>query len=389
VKTRKKILFVCDSRGISGAELVILRVMNHLDKTKFIPFVFCHTKNKAFIDNLKKLKIEYITSSHFPDIDVIGKPGIRLSKIKEYLYSLIWLSLEIIPYIRSRNIDMIHVNLYPNCLYCLLPSLATGKPLIWHVHNIRKINKINFLIYLTAGLVCRRIVTVSEACKKNLRKAGIPSSKMITIYNGMDLIKFNPNKNGRKIKTELGILPEMKTIGLFGQPLPEKGHRYFIEAASEVVRQFSASRFLIVGYLYDSDYQKYLNRLIDDLGLKEQIVFTGWREDIPDVMASVDILVHARITPEPAALVLMEAMATAKPVIATATGGTPELVVDQVTGIVVPPKDPKALANSILALLKNPEKAIQMGNNGRRKVEENYTIERQMLSLEKTFWQIM
>jgi glycosyltransferase involved in cell wall biosynthesis len=191
------------------------------------------------------------------------------------------------------------------------------------------------------------------------------------------------------VRKDLGIDSGAKVIGLFGQPLPEKGHSYFIEAAAEVVKLFPGTRFLIVGYVYRSAYQRSLESLIKKLDLYQHVLFTGWRGDVPQVMAAVDVLVHARITPEPAALVLLEAMVMGKPVVCSATGGSPELVLDRVTGLLVPPQDSRAIADGILYLLENPELAYQMGGSGRKRVEETFTLDRQIRKMGDVYTEVM
>ena len=106
-------------------------------------------------------------------------------------------------------------------------------------------------------------------------------------------------------------------------------------------------------------------------------------------MASIDVMAHTRVTPEPAALVLMEAMAMGKPVVASNTGGTSELILDQVTGFVVPPQNSKALSNGIIELLKNEGMAREMGSNGRRRVEENFTLDKQIHAIQNLYQEIM
>jgi glycosyltransferase involved in cell wall biosynthesis len=271
----------------------------------------------------------------------------------------------------------------------MFPSLKTKIPLICHVLNIRRINWSNFIIYRLAGIISKRIVAVSEACRRNLLKAHINPSKIVTIYTGIDPTKFNELKGKSAIQKELGIQEHDRMIGLIGQPIPEKGHRYFIEAASHIVQDFPNAKFLIVGYLFDSLYQKELNSMVENLKLKEKVIFTGWRDDIPSIVSSLDILAHARITPEPAALVLMEAMSVAKPVVGTSTGGTPELIQDGVNGYLVPPKDAKAMAEAILSLLKDPQKAKSMGRAGQRRFNSFLTLEKHIQEIEKLYEEIL
>jgi len=140
--------------------------------------------------------------------------------------------------------------------------------------------------------------------------------------------------------------------------------------------------FLIIGHVYVDTYHQTLIRRIEKLKMKDKITFTGWIEDIPTALKSLNILVHARFTPEPAALVLMEAMAMGVPVVAFGTGGTPELILNRKTGMLIPPKDHRALAQAIVQLIQNPEKARLMGLLGRQRMEENFTLSRQLRAIE-------
>jgi glycosyltransferase involved in cell wall biosynthesis len=389
MKKSRTILFVSNSLGVSGAELIMLDLMRAMDRGRFIPYLLCDERNKQLMERARDLNIEFRTTSKYADGAKAGISGIALKKILAYVRGILGMHFELTKVIRTIRCDLIYANAYPCCLYCLLPAQIMKKPLIWHVFNIREISKYNWFNYKIAGSICNKIITVSNACADNLLKANIPRRKMVTIYN---VREFKMPSNSAKmsvVRKELGIGKQTKLIGLFGQPIPEKGHEYFIQAAFDVIKIFPESKFIIVGYLYDSDYQKYLNKLVDDLNLQNHIVFAGWRDDIPEVMSSIDIMAHTRVTPEPAALVLIEAMAMGKPVVASNTGGTQELILDNVTGILVPPKDSQAMANAIIDLLRNPEKARQMGFNGKKRVEENFTLDKHARSIENLFEEVI
>jgi len=376
-------LFTCDSLGVSGAELVVLDLMKNLDKRKFSAIVYCHEKNQAMTGRVKALGLNYLATSNFPQPGPTGRSGIHPYKIFCYLVALTKIGIELCAYVKKKKIDVIYANAYPNCLYAMVPALISRVPLIWHVHNIRKIRTTNWLIYRIAGLVCSKIITVSKACKINLLKANINLSKIETIYNGIDLKKFVSHRDRQVVRAEIGVKPGTAVIGMFGQPIPQKGHQYFIDACPLVLKEYQKCIFIIVGYLFDSEYQKYLYRQVERLGLKPKIRFLGWREDIPELMEAIDILVHPCIYAEPAGLVLMEAMTMGKPIVATATGGIPELVRDRVDGFLVPPKDAQSLAKAILRLLKCPQMARVMGKMGREKVERQFTLESQIRSIEE------
>ncbi len=378
-------MFFLDASGVSGAEIVILRLLRRLDREQFHPLVFCDPNNEELISCLEQMDVPCWKSKAFLGLKRVDTTGIRLDKLLWRLRLVTRLTRDLISCIRLTKVRIIHANMYPGSLYCTPASMLTGVPLIWHDHTIRPIRWLNRLNYKFAGLGCASLIAVSDACKKNLVKAGIPEQKIATIYNGMDLQEFDVTINGDAVRDQYGIDKQNRVVGLFGQPLPEKGHTYFIEAASEVIRAIPNCTFLIVGYLYQTDYQRFLYSLVHERRLGRHVIFTGWREDIPNFMAAIDVMAHTRVTPEPAALVLMEAMAMGKPVVGTSTGGTPELVVNGVTGLLVPPADSTALALGIIELLKNPERAKQMGLNGRRRVETLFALDRQVHLIQELY----
>jgi glycosyltransferase involved in cell wall biosynthesis len=184
--------------------------------------------------------------------------------------------------------------------------------------------------------------------------------------------------------------PSDPLLAIIGQPREEKGIHVFIEAASEIAREFPAARFLVVGYLFETDpYHQRLRDMVNQLGLQQRVVFTGWRDDIPAVVSALDVLVHCRITPEPAALVLIEAMAAGKPVVVSDTGGSPEIVRDGVTGRLYPPGDAAALARAVMELLRDPGRLKAMGAAGRNRVEDGFTIARQVRQFEDLYADIL
>lgn len=206
---------------------------------------------------------------------------------------------------------------------------------------------------------------------------------MHTIYNGLDLRAFAP-RDGAAFRRRYG-LEGRRVIGLFGQPLPEKGHRVAIDATAAVVHRHPDAALIIVGYKYQSAYQRELDGLVASRGLEDHVFFTGWQDDVVEALSAIELLVHARVTPEPAALVLQEAMALGKPVVASDTGGTRELIADGETGLLVPPGDPERLAQAIGALLDEPVRGEAMGRAGRARVEARFTLDRQVRALAELY----
>ena len=181
------------------------------------------------------------------------------------------------------------------------------------------------------------------------------------------------------------------SIGLVGRLSAWKGQHIFLEAAALVHKRFPRARFQIIGSAMfgEEAYEAEIRQLCVTLGLEECVEFTGFRTDVPALIAQLDILVHASTTGEPFGQVVVEGMMAGKPVVATDGGGVPEIVEDGVTGWLAPMGESAPMAEAILRLLEDPEEAAAMGAAGRQRVLEHFTIEltaRRVQEVYEQFW---
>jgi glycosyltransferase involved in cell wall biosynthesis len=243
-----------------------------------------------------------------------------------------------------------------------------------------------FLSFLPDKIICN-----SEAIRKRFYRKGKIEDKIITIINGVDIDKFNPKISGREIRKEFAINEEEVVMGITSRIDPEKGHEYFLRGAAEVVKNHPGVRFLIVGDAFSPEHfwlREYLKKLTRTLRLEDEVIFAGFRKDMPQVLAGMDILVLASDA-EPCGRVLFEAMACGKPLIATNTGGTPEIVIDRETGLLVPPRNSELLARALITLLNNNELRKEMGQKGRKRIEEHFTIEKHVEKTEAVYEELL
>ena len=177
------------------------------------------------------------------------------------------------------------------------------------------------------------------------------------------------------------------TIALVGRISPWKGQDVFIQAAAIVLKQFPACRFRIVGSaLFGEDaLVGQLKQLAATLGVAPQIEFMGFRKDVPEIISASTLVVHASTVPEPFGQVIVQAMAAGKPVVATRGGGVLEIVEDGITGLLVAMKDVDAMAQAICEILADPVRAKQMGEAGRARFLERFTIEKTVEAVEKVY----
>ncbi len=189
----------------------------------------------------------------------------------------------------------------------------------------------------------------------------------------------------RAARSELGLGERDPAIGLFGQMLPYKGHATLIAAAPRLLAATPSVRFFLVGALENPPYEKHLERLARECGVEQQIVFTGWRTDIQRVMQAMDVIVVPTLTPEPAALSLMESMALERPLVASRTGGTPEIVVDGETGVLFEPGDAVQLATAVGRLLDDRDLSTSLGRAARSRVCREFGLARHLASVEQLY----
>jgi len=250
-------------------------------------------------------------------------------------------------------------------------------PVICHLRDLIRIDQVRKYALDKVDM----IIPISDAVRKPLEEAGIEGLKIRRIYNGVNASMFAHGKD--VLREDFPIHGYL--VGIVGQLNPQshwKGQRDFIQAAAEVIQNRWDVHFAIVGgdsspvsSPRHNSYIRELKRLVGDLGIADRVIFTGFRTDIPDVMASLDVLVSASWA-EPFGRVIIEAMAAGTPVIATMAGGAPEIVQDGITGVLVPPRTPQAIAKAVLSMLQNDEMRQEMGRAGRRRAQEHFSLDR-------------
>lgn len=216
-----------------------------------------------------------------------------------------------------------------------------------------------------------RIITVSEALRREyIAQERLQPERVVTIYNGINPEEFRVGESRAVLRSRLGLPVDAQVVGTVARLAPQKGVRYLIEAAG-LLPPGRQPFFVIVG---DGPLRAELERLAAAFA-GGKFFFTGRREDLPALLNAFDLFVLPSLT-EGFGLAALEAMAASLPVVATAVGGVPEVVVDGETGLLVPPRDAAALAAAIERLLGDPELAAKMGRAGRERVTKLFTIER-------------
>ena len=279
---------------------------------------------------------------------------------------------------QTKTAALLHANSSRAMFYAGLASRWTGVPVLWHVRIAdAEENWDRFL-----GGMARLIAVNSQAARRRFVGSGL-EDKVRVVYNGEDLERYAEVEGGA-VRQELGGAP---LIGMVGRFSPEKDHETFLQAAARVAGTWPQARFVLVGEDPDPGQprRRALEQLAERLGLQDKVIFTGARQDMPEVMAALDLLVHCAHR-EAFGRVLVEAMAAARPVVATAVGGIPEVVGE--CGLLVPEGDAAEVARAVESLLADPETARQLGVAGQRRVREHFSIEAHVAQVEALYEEI-
>lgn len=226
------------------------------------------------------------------------------------------------------------------------------------------------------------IVTVGEKQRREILDYGIGTpNKVTSVPLGLELEPFLSSERHRgELRAELGIGADVPLVGIVGRLVPVKGHADFIEAARLVSSRIPHARFLVVG---DGELRRELERQVLALGLGREVLFLGWRHDLPRIYADLDLVVLSSHN-EGSPVALIEAMAAGKAVVATDVGGVSDVVADGVSGVLVPPREPQALADAISSVLARSE-LTSMGERGRAAVYPKYSVSRLVSDLQRLY----
>jgi glycosyltransferase involved in cell wall biosynthesis len=276
--------------------------------------------------------------------------------------------------IATHNIARVYVN-SANVIVGPALQQKNQTELVWHLHEI--VEQPSVLKNLLAALIKRadKVIAVSKATQQFWQIA--TNKKVELLYNGMDLFKY-ANLSCEKINILPNASPNETWVGMIGRVQAWKGQHYFLKIIEAYLKQNpsdTSTRFIIAGDAYPG-YENLaieLSVAIERIGLHKRVTYLGYRSDIPQLLASLDLLVLPSTSPDPLPTVVLEAMAASKPVLATAQGGALEMVVDQETGRFIPITEAKKAATILAELLNDKERLKEMGTAGRRRVEKEFS----------------
>jgi glycosyltransferase involved in cell wall biosynthesis len=360
--SRTRVLFVLTSAVRGGVEEVVLSLLRRLDRREF-------TLGLAAPGRL--------LSALRSDLEGVE---IEMAAVSAHSWLAFREVVKLARFVRRLRPDVVNPHLFRSTLVAAPLARALGVGRVVETYHGREAWRRGPLkgTFVVDRLVTRcvdRVIAVSAAARDFLvQTKRIPREKVVVVPNGRDLSRFQPGLEGSSIRSDFGLRPDQPVLGIVGRLEPQKGHALALRALRRVVDVRPDVTLLIVG---DGSLRDSLHGLTEELGLGSHVRFVGYRSDVPSVLNSVDMLVLPSLY-EGMPLTAIEAMAMARPVVATRVDGTAEVVDDGVTGRLVPVGDTEALADAILSLLMQPELAASYGSAGRQRALAHFDLSTQV-----------
>jgi glycosyltransferase involved in cell wall biosynthesis len=275
--------------------------------------------------------------------------------------------------LRRERVEIVHTYGFYANMFATLPAKLAGAVMIASIRDQGDIwSPAQRRAQRWMAKLADVVVVNAEAVRQILIAEGYDPRRITVIRNGLDLAPFQGRPPAGRLRRELGLPARGPLIGALCRLTEVKGVEHFLEAAVLLSRRYPDARFLIAG---DGYHRAALERYAVELGLAGRVIFTGMRKDVPAFLSEVQVSVLPSRS-EALSNTLLESMAAGAAVVATRVGGNPEVVEDGVTGILVPPREPEALAAAIARLIDTPSLAQAMGRAGRHRVAEHFTLDR-------------
>ncbi len=379
--SRKVVLFVISSlTGVGGAEQHLFNIVRRLrTSNEYEPAVCClQTYGSPFLTKMEEMGVHVQKICVDRNFRVYGMTAARSLK-------------PLVSFMREMKVCVVQNFHFAADVYGTIAAKLAGVPVV--ISSRRDMGywfgKRHIVAYRIIDHLVDKIIAVSNKLRGTIQsQEHVSVSKIATIYNGVDLERFSGKYNSDGIKRSLGIPLSCPVVGVLGNMRPVKGHRYLLEAMSRIL--IPDVYLLIIGKdvstaRIESESEKAkLEKLAGELGLSSNIIFTGYRSDIPELVNVMDVAVLPSLS-EGFSNALLEYMAMSKPIVATNVGGNAEALLDRQTGLIVPPGDPDALRDAIMTLLDKRKLAEDMGLAARKRLEEVFSLDRMVQEMETLY----
>ncbi|MDE3219585.1 MAG: glycosyltransferase family 4 protein [Nitrospirota bacterium] len=368
-----RILYVHGIEAIGGAERDLIALLKRLDRQKWEPHVVCPGTG-PFRDQLHAIAVPV----HALSLPPWRKPLAffqRRSAIQRFG-----------ALVDQLDPAMIHVNdiwWVPHTVRAVAHCASQSVPIVAHVRQEIDPAKVRRYELDRAEAV----IAISRQIEESLIAGGVSASKVRTLYSGIDLSDRHPTHDSQAIRQLIGIPDGAVLVGTTANLFPRKGYEVMLRAIPAIIGAVPAVHYVIVGS-DDNDYADRLKRLAQELKIADRVHIVGFQDPVQPFLASLDLYVHPALM-EGFGIAVVEAMAMGKAVVATTTGGLPEVVAQGETGLLVPPGDVEALAATVVALLEDPVRREQMGRCGRVRANERFSLNASVAHMEQLYGEVV
>jgi glycosyltransferase involved in cell wall biosynthesis len=347
--------------GVYGAEQCILSWMDEMRRRSDAEFVVV-----CFVGRGQE-------SNHF--VELVRQRGIPVETISMRQHQLFGVVRNLTRLIRHHQVDLLHTHENRSDIVGYLAARRAGVPVVATIHGFTNetwktglYNRLNLAFLRFAHFA--RLICVSNSMRRQLSKRWRSAPNLVTIHNGIEHPGSPREEMNGNLRSELGLRRHDLIVGVVGRLAREKGQRVLLEAAPRILEDHRRAVFLLVG---DGPDRALLEARARELGLEQAVRFLGYRRDALSILRQLDLLAVPSSS-EGISMVLLEAMGRGIPVVATRVGGTPEVMQHGVTGLMVPPDDPRSLAVAVSSLLERTELAREMGQEGEKRIRETFPV---------------
>ena len=380
-----RVLYLNHGARPGGAEFALMRLLSAVDRTKVSP-VMVFGEDGPAVQAMRDIQVETHVVPLASKVREVRKDTLRTGAYLRLgrLALVAAYAARVARFARRNRIQIIHTNTAKAHVYGALAARFAGLPLVCHIRDF--VDESYFpaatvrVFRFMARHAPRHLIAVSHSVMEQLR-LNDGGRRSTVVFDGLSARELEPCIHGKE-----HFSPPLR-VGIVGRLTKWKGQHDFLDAAAKVAAAGHDVEFPIVGapLFGEETYEEGLRNQAARLGIAPRVRFVGFTNNVPEVMASLDILVHASITSEPFGQVITEAMAVGKPVIATRGGGVPEIIAHGETGLLTPMGDAQALANELISLIQNPEKARRIGRAGYEHVRHHFTAQQGARQVERIY----
>lgn len=363
-----RVAHVVQNLPIGGMERIVVSLVQNIDHRRFRPSVYCLEDGGALVPEIRSMGFEVTTMNKTPGLS----------------YSL---PFRLAGLFRQDRVDLVHCHNFGSLVYGAIGGRLAGVGgVLYTAHGPEMPYGSRKAVFQRLPLV-DRIITVSDYVRDSaINKAGLSPSRVTTIHNGVDVGRYSRIASTREqVRTQLGLTSDEPLLGVVARLTPEKDHDTLLQSLVLVRNDFDNVKLAIAG---EGELMDALKKKVEHLGLSRSVWFLGNRGDVPELLQAMDLFVLSS-RQEGLGITLLEAMAVGLPVVATNTGGIPEIVISGETGLLVPPEDASRFAEAVKWMLSHRDDGKEMGLRGQKRALQQFGVERMVEQYEAVYDEVL